>query len=232
MNWLTKLLMGQMLLMDEKDGKDGGGGGGGGNDAMKALTDRLDKMEKENAELKAKLTPKNEEDQGDLAEKAKKEREETDKKKASEKTLESALNFLVGAPEWQKVNGPLMPKTVEGIFAQAEKENYGSKIDKANAIKVGIVQEFFALQSNHDLLTAGQKIELADFLALTKNVRQERVDNIYAMIFEPTLKYVKDMEKAKQLNNGAKNETDGEKALAERMKKMSQKHYLGEKYGT
>lgn len=194
-------------------------------DHEKAIKDAKDAHAREKAEWEKKAKPDPDDD--DLADKAKRQREADDKKKTSEKTLESAINFLVGSAEWQKTNSSLMPKTVPGIFEAAEKENYGSKIEKANAIKVGIVQEFFAVQANHDLLTGDQKIALAEFLALTKNVKQERVDNIYAMIFEPTLKYIKDIAKAKLLNNGEKNETDSEKALTEKYRKASQKHYLG-----
>lgn len=189
------------------------------NDKLKATTPPDDKD---------KDKDKNKDDK-DLADKARLAREETDKKKGYEKSLESALNFNIGSPAFLKDNVTLLPKTVEGIFTAAEKEKYDSAIEKANAIKVGVVSEFFAVQANHDLLTASQKIELDEFLKLTKNGKQERVESVYSMIFEPTLETLRKVQKAKELNTGTKNQSDAEKQLADRMMKMSKKHYLGDK---
>jgi len=200
-------------------------------------------MQAENAKLKADLEAKNKPDPAkpdpakpdpakedpSLADKARLEREANDKKARYERSLESALNFNIAGPNFLKDNVGLLPKTIESIFVAAEKEKYDSAVDKANAIKVGVVSEFFAVQANHDLLTAGQKIELDDFLKLTKNGKQDRVENVYAMIFEPTLETLRKVEKAKQLNTGTKNQSDAEKQLADKMMKASKKHYLGDK---
>lgn len=196
--------------------------------AMKAENEKL------KADLAAKPPPKEEKkdppaDDPSLADKARKEREEKEKSAKSEKSLESALRFNMGGPNFLKDNVGLLPKNIESIFAAAEKETYETQIQKANEIKVGIVGEFFAVQANHDLLTGPQKSELEDFLKLTKNGKQERVETIYAMIFEPTLETLRKVEKAKQLNTGTKNQTDGEKALVEKMMKRSKAHYLGDK---
>lgn len=192
-------------------------------DHAKALKERDDEI--------AKLKPpgKKDDDDASLADKVRKENEEKAKAQKHEKSLEAALNFNIAGKDFVKNNIGLIPKTIEGLFEKAEKENYGSAVAKANDIKVGIVEEFFAVQANHDLLTSGQKIELEDFKKLTKNVKQERVESIYSMIFEPTLETLRKVEKAKQLNNGAKNQTDSEKELADRMMKKARKHYLGDK---
>jgi hypothetical protein len=226
-------IMGSMLLMDEKNDDKGGGGGGGGTDSSKdiaalkeqnaALLARLDALEK------GKDKDKDKNDDPSLADKAKKERENQDAQAASQKAMESAINFNISSKDFVKNNGSLLPKTIESIFVQAEKQNYDSAIQKANAIKAAIISEVFIVKDWVEHLTGPQKIEVENFLKLTNNGKQERVDNIYSMIFEPTLEMVRKIEKAKQLNNGAKNQTDGEKALAERMMKMSKKHYLGEK---
>lgn len=228
-------IMGSMLLMD-KD-KEGGGGGGGGSDSAKdiqalkdqntALLARLDALEKGKDKDKDKDKEKN--DDPSLADKAKKEREDQEAHNRSQKAMESAINFNISSKDFVKINASLLPKTVESIFVQAEKQNYDSAMQKANAIKAAIISEVFVVKEWVEHLTGPQKIEVENFLKLTNNGKQERVDNIYSMIFEPTLEMVRKIEKAKQLNNGSKNQTDGEKALAERMMKMSKKHYLGEK---
>ena len=225
--------MGSMILMDKEKEGEGSGGGGGGNDSSKdiqalkdqnaALLARLDALEK------GKEKDKDKNDDPSLADKARKLREDQESNSKKEQSLESAINFTTGSKEFIKNNATLLPKTIEGIFSQAEKETYDSKVEKANAIKSGIISEFFAVQANMDQLTGPQKIEIDNFLKLTKNGKQERVENIYSMIFEPTLEMVRKIEKARQLNNGTKNQSDGEKALAERMMKLSRKHYLGEK---
>jgi hypothetical protein len=164
-----------------------------------------------------------------LADKARREREENEKRSKYEKGLEGAINFNVASKDFLKSNASLLPKTIEGLFLQAEKENYGNSIEKANAIKVGIVSEFFAVQANHDLLTASQKIQLDEFVKLTKNGKQDRVESIYSMIFEPTLETLRKIEKAKQIHQNGNDQSDAEKQLADRMMKLSKKHYLGEK---
>jgi len=165
----------------------------------------------------------------DLASKAKKDRESKDGMVKHERSLEGALNFNIAGKDFVKLNQSLIPKTIESVFAQAEKEKYDNAIDKANAIKSGIVSEFFAVQANHDLLTSSQKIQLDEFLKLTKNGKQDRIENIYSMIFEPTLETLRKVEKAKQVNLGGKDQTDDEKAYLDRMNKMSLKRYLGDK---
>lgn len=193
--------------------------------AIKALADS------HKAELeKLKTQPKkDDEEKDDLSDKARKQRESDEGKAKYEKNLESALNFNLQAKDFTKKNEGLIPKSIEGIFAEADKEKYDSAIEKANAIKVGVVSEFFAVQANHDLLTSSQKVQLEEFLKLTKNGKQERVESVYAMIFEPTLEMLRRMEKAKQVNSGQKAQTDTEKQMVERMIKQSKKHYLGDK---
>lgn len=218
-----------MGMLRDKAGDPPPGGGGNPPPAPDAkdklisdLTARLEALEKKGAPPPPPEDPS-------LADKARKEREDNEKKAGYEKTLESALNFNISGKEFIKSNAALLPKNIEGLFAQAEKENYGSAIEKANAIKVGIVSEFFAVQANHDLLTAGQKNQLDDFLKLTKTGKQDRIESIYSMIFEPTLETLRKVEKAKQVHSGGKDQTDSEKMYADKMIKMSKKHYLGEK---
>ena len=238
----TKFLMGQMMLMD-KAGEGSGGGGGGsssggqGQQAPATVTLTKEQFDAIMAKLPKEQGSGSQGGQGQgsgqedpsLADKARREREENEKRSKYEKGLEGAINFNVASKDFLKSNASLLPKNIEGIFAQAEKENYGNAIEKANAIKVGVVSEFFAVQGNHDLLTASQKIELDEFLKLTKNGKQDRIESIYSMIFEPTLETLRKIEKAKQVHQNGSDQSDAEKQLADRMMKLSKKHYLGEK---
>lgn len=214
---------------------DGGGGGGGGSFDPKefaslkeqnaALMARLEALEKKGNPDPKKDPPAD----PDLAEKARLEREQKDKAAKSTAEIEKALAFNMGGPEFMKANASLLPKSIESIFVQAEKENYGSATEKAAAIKVGIISEFFALEDNMKDLTGPQKLKVEEFKKLTKTDKQERAGVIWDEIFEPAFESMKKVKRAAQMAAGQNPQTDNEKALADRMMKQSRKHYLGEK---
>ncbi len=232
-----------MFLMDEKNDDKGGGGGGKDDktDAGKELSDlkashaklleRLDAMEKKGKGKAKDEDDESDDDEGDgLGEKAKRAREAKEKTEAGTKQIESALKFSLGAPAWLKDNASLLPKDIEGIFTEAEKEKYESAIEKDGAIKSAVIQSFFKVQSNLDLLTDHQKIALEDFLKLTKNGKQEKAQGLYDQIFDPTFEMLKRIKKAEQLSKGGQSTpNDGEAAYRDRLMKLSRKHYLNEK---
>ena len=173
-------------------------------------------------------------DEGDnnndsLANKTKQQREIQEKQNQDAKKLESALTFTLKSGDWLKTHAALLPKTIPQLFAQAEKENYSSSVEKAAAIKEGVVSEFFAVQENLDLLTDHQKIVLEDFKKLTKNERQIRVQEIFDSLFEPTFNTLKLMRKAEQLRNGHGDPSSAETAYKQKLVKISEKQYLGVK---
>lgn len=237
MPWFRKY-----FLQDKHDDGKGGGGGGGktdppADDKDKLIADLKSKNEAFEARLAklegtvgggGKTDPPA--DDKDLAEKARLEREAKEKSAGDTKNLETALKFNLGARDWLKAHASVLPKTLEGIFDAADKEKYDSSIEKASAVKVGIVSEFFAIQANLDLLTPTMKSVLEDFQKLTKNGKQERVQQIYDTVFEPAFEMLKRVEKAKQLNNGHGSPTDVEAAYKKRLMDGSRKHYLGERH--
>lgn len=232
MNWMTKFLMGQMLLMDKAGEGGAGGGGGGAPDAAKELADlkaKYEAQEKELAALKSKGDPNPKPDDKSLAEKAEQERKAKEAKDLESKDLEAALKFNIGSKDFVKNNASLLPQNIQGIFDAAEKENYGSAVQKARAIKVGVVSEFFAQQGNLDLLTEHQKHSLEEFKKLTKDVKEERVQSIYDSIFEPTLETLRKVKKAEALQKGLAEPSDAEDAYKKRLILGSRKHHLGEK---
>lgn len=230
------------MLMD-KAGDEGGGGGnpppsndpGAGNPPPKndPAPGNVVMTQAQFDALMAKIDgkgqpPKN--DDPDLMEKARLEREAKDKQNSDARGLESALRFTMGSGDWLKENSSLLPKDVEGIFQAAEKENYDSTIQKASAIKSGIVQSFFNVQENMDLLTAAQKQSVDEFLKLTKNGKEEKAQQVYDSIFEPTFEMKKRISKAQQLQrDGSRPESDSENAYKDKLMKLSQQHYMGVK---
>lgn len=200
---------------------------------QKAVDAQKAEFEKMKADYETKLKAGNPnpkpDDQDDLATKARKEREAKEKETANQANLEKALKFNLSGAEFVKNNAALLPASVEKIFEAADKENYGSATEKAAAVKVGIISEFFALEENMSHLTGPQKLKVEEFKKLTKTDKQERAGVIWDEIFEPTFETLKKVKRAQTMAAGQKDQSDGEKALADRMAKMSRKHYLGEK---
>jgi hypothetical protein len=240
----------KFMLMDKKGDGDAGGSGGGSGDGKGDKGDagkpdhgkELSDLKASNAALMARLEkleaggkPK-EKDDDDLEDRARKDREAKESKDKDTRALESALKFNLGAKDWLKTNASLLPKDIEGIFAEAEKENFGSAMEKDAAIKSSIVQSFYRIQANLDLLTPSQKSALEDFLKLTKNGKQEKAQQIYENIFEPNFEMLKRVKKAEQLakdnSMGLSTGTDADQAYRDRLMKLSKKHYLGEKDAT
>jgi hypothetical protein len=182
---------------------------------------------------KLKTPPKKDDppppDDKSLAEKAEADRKAKEAQQSESKQLEDALKFNLQSKDFMKNNASLLPSNIQGIFDQAEKENYGSAIQKSNAIKVGVVLEFFAQSSNLDLLTENQKQNLEEFKKLTKDVKEERVKGIYDSIFEPTLESLRKIKKAEALQKGLADPSDVQDAYKKRLIGLSKKFHLGEK---
>lgn len=185
-------------------------------------------LKAELAALKSKAPPKPEDDP-ELRDRARKEREAADKDSARTKQLENALKFNLKSADFLKQNESLLPKDVADIFAQAEKEKFTDAIEKDSAIKSGLLQSFFAVQVNVDLLTAGQKAALDEYLGLTKNEKQNRAQQLYDMVFEPAFEMLKRVKRAEALSKGFGGGSDAEAAYKNKLMASTKKHYLGEK---
>lgn len=196
------------------------------------------KQQTELADLKKKATPPPADKKDppadppkddDLEAKAKLAREAKEKSSAREKRLEAAVKFNMQSKDFLKQNEALLPQDAAEIFEQAEKEKFEDAVEKDEAIKAGLVQAFFRVQTNVDLLTAGQKAMLDDYLKLTKTGKQEKAQYIYDMIFEPAFDTLKRQKKAEALSRGHGESSDADDAYRKRLVAGSRKHYLGEK---
>lgn len=234
------------VLMDKAGDGQGGGGGGGQGDGNQQQNQnqnqqqqqnnqqQADPRDKEIADLKARLATfegnnqqqQNQNDQ-DLNEKARQQRDARDKNDNDSKALEAAIRFNVGAQDWLKNNQTVLPKDIGDIFEAAEKEQYGSAIEKDRDIKAGIIKSFFSVQANVDLLTPAIKNQLEDYLKLTQNGRKEKAQAIYDTIFEPAFEMLKRVKKAEAIQRGHGDGSDD--SYKARLMGYSQKHYLGEK---
>ncbi len=168
----------------------------------------------------------------DLQERARLFREARDKEDQRTAEIEKAVDFINKSADFIRLNEALLPKDAADIFKQAEKESFNTKIDKAAALKAGLVQSFFSVQANVDLLTPGQKATLEDYQKLTKSGKQERIQMIYDMVFEPAFERLKGARKAEALNKGYGGGNGVEDAFKNKIMKVSRRHYLGEKHGS
>lgn len=187
------------------------------------------------ADIEALKNPKKEEpkkDDDDLQAKAKKEKEESEKASNNSKQIEGAIKFNLAVNDFVKNHKDILPTEVETILKVAEKENYDTAAAKANAVKVGIVQSFFSIQSNLDTLTQAQKSQLEDFQKLTKNGKEDRAAHVYENIFEPAIEMLKKLKKAEEVGKARSGFSSGssvENDYKERLIKQALKGHLKEK---
>lgn len=225
---------GRYFLFDAASGDGGAGGGGAGAAGGAAATGTPDPKDAKIAELEAKLKAAEGAgagggNQNDLVDKARKEKEDKEKREGDSKVLESAIKFDLEAESFLSTNKAYLPSEIADIFAQAKKENYGSSVEKSQALKSAIVQSFFSVQGNVDMLTPGQKSKLDDYLKLTKTVKQERSPQIYEDIFEPAFETLKRVKKAEALGKGHAEGGKSEDAYKQKMSAHSKEYYLGHK---
>lgn len=173
--------------------------------------------------------PKPAPDDGNLHDKAKKDREALEAEREKNKRMEAAIAFNLKAADFLKTNESLLPKDVPEIFERAKKETYADAIEKDSAIKAGMIQSFFSVQSNVDLLTASQKDVLDGYLKLTQTEKQARAQSFYDAVFEPTFEHLKSMKRAEALKKGHGNASDADTRFKNKMIESSTKHYLGAK---
>lgn len=207
---------------------------------IEALKAENEKIKAEAATLKAemeklKAPPKKEEkkeenkEEDDLQAKARKEKEESEKTASTSKQIESSIKFNLAVNDFVKTHKDILPSEVESILRVAEKENYDTATAKANAVKVGIIQSFFAIQSNMDTLTQAQKSQLEDFLKLTKNGKEDRAAHVYENIFEPAIEMLKKLKKAEEVGKARSGFSSGssvENDYKERLMKGALKTHL------
>jgi hypothetical protein len=205
-----------------------------------ALKAENENFKKQIEELNKKsAAPKNEgdDDEGDKTNnkdddaylKAQKENNKRSKSDSHSKNLEKALEFTMTIKNFYETHKDMMPNEVADLLRVVETENYDSKISKANAIKSGLIQSFFKVQSNIELLTPAQKSLVEDYLKLTKNGKEEQASDVYDRALEPALELMKRVKKAEELSkakNGMGIHTSGEKNYIDKLIKGSQNKYL------
>lgn len=201
---------------------------------IQAIVDENRRLKEESEKRDKKPDDDNgdDDDDKDLNKKVRDNRDAEDKKNRETKGLESALRFNLTSEKFIEDNKDILPKESADIFAQADKEKYDSAIEKSNATKSALVQSFFNIQSNVELLTPSQRDSIEDFNKLTFKGRQDKAHEVYQNIFEPTLAMIKQIKKAEEVGKSKgnyPNETEGDAAYREKLMAGSKKHFLGEK---
>ncbi len=201
---------------------------------LKKSQDEIAKMKTDSAAEKKKLEDdkaKQKNDQeDDLLAKAKKEEDEKKKAAAGDKTLESALSFNLTVTDFVKNNKDILPAEFGKVLELANKESYDTPKQKANAIRSGLIQSFFAVQAHIDMLTENQKKSLADFLKLTKNGKEETSHTIYENVFEPGFEMLKQVKKTEdKMKAKQQDSTSNSNSYKDKLKAGSMEKYFGKK---
>lgn len=163
----------------------------------KAKDDEIAKLK---AEFEKNKTPQKKDDDPDLLAKAAKEKADREAKNADTAVIERAVGFNMGLASWVTENKAILPSEIEEVINQANKEKYDTAMTKAGAVKSAIVQSYFGQQANMDLLTAGQKSQVEDFLKLTRQAREEKAATIFENVFEPAFEMQKRLIKAEEVS--------------------------------
>jgi hypothetical protein len=196
------------------------------------LNEDLKKASKKDEEPPKDDEPQDDDPEEDLLKKSKKDKKSDDSKRNESRRIESALTFNMGLESFMKENDGLLPSEFARIVETSKKENYDTALDRASALKSAMVQEFFSVQSNVDLLTSAQKNSLEDFLKLTKNGKEEKAEFVFGHLFEPALQTLRNVKKAEELGKaraGYGDATKAEDAYKARLIQISRKKHLGEK---
>lgn len=191
-----------------------------------------DKDKNKNKGGKADDSEDDDNEEDDLRDKVRKEKEAKDKNAGEIKGIEKALKFNLAVADFVKGNVDLLPSEAGDLLRAAEKETYDTAKEKASAIQAALVQSFFAVQSNVDLLTTSQKAALDDYLKLTKNGKEQKAPEIYENLFEPALETLKKVKKAEELGKarmGFASSSKAEDSYKQKLMAGSRKAYLNEK---
>lgn len=146
--------------------------------------------------------------------------------------MEDALKFNMSLEGYLKTYSNILPSKMTDLVKIADKEKYDSQVERAAVLKSMFIQEFFDVQSNLDLLTSSQRVQLDDYLKLTKNGKQTRAETVYENIFEPAVETLKKVRKAEEVGRsraGFASEGDSQSAYRDRLVNMARKSHLGEK---
>lgn len=231
MDWLQRM----MFHLLEGDPNQGGGGGGNEEtpkDPPAGVTkEDFDSLREQNQKLIDRINALEKkgpggEDDPDLRTKAIQKREDEERSRADLTKVEAALRFNMGSEKFLEDHKDILPEEIKDIFEVANKENYDSAVEKASAIKANILQSYFSVQDNLDLLTEGQKSQIDSFLKLTKTGREQKAAEIYSNVFEPTLSMVKKIRKAEEVGKSRTTGSKSENAYKERLMKLSRETHL------
>lgn len=147
-----------------------------------------------------------------------------DRSQRAQSEMEEAIKFNYGLPDFMKTHGGNLPDGVKGIVELAEKENYSSQREKSGAIKSAIIQAFFEVQENYNLLTSSQKLAVDSYLKLTKNGREAKANQAFTNLLEPALNTLQQVKKASDVNkvNGGKRSlNEGQSAYKDKLQEQA-----------
>ncbi len=173
----------------------------GGGDSNAALLAELKAMRAEITELKGK---KEEKADPSLAERVEAERKSREKNKLETDKIERDISFNMGIAKFVDEHKSHLSDNIAEIIKVADNQKFDNHAEKSSTLRSEIIDAFFKVQANLDILTPAQKRNLADFQKLTKDGKRQESEKVYESVFEPALEMVKRVKKAEELNLAAR----------------------------
>lgn len=195
-----------------------------------ALREENEKIKAKMEEFEKRFGPKDPPEKPDLITQQQKEKETAEEKAKETKTLTEAIKFNMAIDDFVKTNEKLLPPEIADIVKLSNKEKYDSEQAKSNALKASIIQSFFKVQANIDVLTNSQRSTIDYYLTLTKNGKEEKAAEIYENILEPRLHVMREIKKAQEVslaNKGYGQPTAEHDSYKARLLKASRETHLG-----
>lgn len=186
-------------------GAAAGAAGAAGVDANAALLAEIKAMRAEITELKGKgAAGAGAGNDPSIAERVEAERKVREKNKLETDKIERDISYNMGILKFAEDHKSHLAENIGEIITAADKQKFDNHAEKASTLRTEIIDAFFKVQSNLDILTPAQKRNLADFQKLTKDGKRQESEKVYESVFEPALEMVKRVKKAEELNLAAR----------------------------
>lgn len=117
-----------------------------------------------------------------ILEEAKKSYENKQIQQTEHGNMENAIKFNLQLSKFTEDFKDYLPKTTQTLIEEVEKKNYGSEVQRANAIRSGIIQAFIELQENIEILPQTMKDKVSLFKALTVDEQEKQSASFWDVV--------------------------------------------------
>lgn len=109
-----------------------------------------------------------------IIDQVKKDKADSKEEQNSEKHLEDALKFNLGADKFYDDNKRILPEITKDIIEKINKKDYSNAVEKANHLRSNIMTAFFELDENRKDLPSDLEVKAKAFMALAEDEKVKR----------------------------------------------------------